>query len=101
MEEYDLILEEQDGKCGCCGKPFKNGVTPHIDHEHSIGGAGHLRGIVHPYCNINLIGRLKDHAVAQALANYLLNPPAVRVLGMRIAPGRPKKKRLPRKRKRD
>lgn len=96
QEDYERILEEQGGVCGCCGKPFKENQTPHIDHEHG----GHVRGIVHPYCNTRLIGRLKDSALAQRLADYLSNPPAVRALGPVIAPGRPKKKRQPRKRTR-
>lgn len=92
---YQAILQEQGGKCGCCGKPF-TAATPHIDHEHG----GHVRGIVHAYCNTRLIGRLKSPELAQRLANYLLEPPAVRALGPVIAPGRPKKKRSPRKRTR-
>ncbi len=90
MEEYDQIMSEQKGVCGCCGDPFKPGQTPHIDHEHGK----HIRGIVHPFCNTRLIGRLRSWERAQKLADYLRDPPAVRALGgERIAPGRPKKKR--------
>lgn len=88
--QYLAILEQQDFKCGCCGKPFKEGKTPHVDHEHG----GHVRGIVCAYCNTRLIGRLKSHDMAQRLADYLREPPAVQALGFPvIAPGRPKKKR--------
>lgn len=94
MEEYGLILAHQGGRCGCCGKPFKQGKTPHIDHEHG----GHVRGIVCPYCNTRLIGRLKSADLAQRLANYLTSPPAVQALGQPvIAPGRPPKKRRKRR----
>lgn len=91
VDEYNLILTHQGNVCGCCGKPFKEGQTPHVDHEHG----GPVRGIVHPYCNTRLIGRLKDADLAQRLANYLLNPPAVEALGgsARVAPGRPRKRR--------
>ena len=95
-EDYERILLQQGYRCGCCGKPFKEGKTPHIDHEHG----GHVRGIVCPYCNTRLIGRLKSHELAQRLADYLLNPPAVEALGAKVvAPGRPPKKRKPRKKR--
>lgn len=94
MSDYEAIMQQQGNVCGCCGKPFKEGQTPHVDHEHG----GPVRGIVHPYCNTRLIGRLKSAELAQRLANYLLHPPAVLALGgPRIAPGRPPKKRRKRK----
>ena len=106
MEDYHKIWEFQEGRCPICGcelmdeSDIKNSVPekkkPHIDHEHG----GHVRGLVNAYCNTRLIGRLKDHQKAQNLAEYLLNPPAVQALGRKvIAPGRPKKKRQPRKRR--
>lgn len=95
LADYDAILTYQRGLCGCCGKPFTPGSTPHIDHEHG----GHVRGIVHAYCNTRLIGRLKSAELAQRLANYLTNPPAVGALGREvIAPGRPAKRRRSRRR---
>lgn len=95
VEEYDTILAHQGGLCGLCRKPFKEGKTPHIDHEHG----GHVRGIVCAYCNTRLIGRLKQHDLAQKLADYLREPPAVTALGRPvIAPGRPPKKRKRRRR---
>lgn len=94
MKDYATILESQGHVCGLCGKPFKEGKTPHVDHEHG----GHVRGIVCAYCNTRLIGRLKQHELAQRLADYLREPPAIRALGRPvIAPGRPAKKRRRRK----
>ncbi|WP_425457712.1 endonuclease domain-containing protein [Catellatospora sichuanensis] len=96
LAQYEQIIAYQGGVCGCCGKPFKQGQTPHIDHEHG----GHVRGVVHAYCNTRLIGRLKDAALAQRLADYLTNPPAVGALGgYVVAPGRPPKKRRTRRRR--
>lgn len=93
--EYEAIMYYQGHRCGCCGKPFKEGKTPHIDHEHG----GHVRGIVCAYCNTRLIGRLKSHELAQRLSDYLREPPAVAALGRPvIAPGRPATKRRKRKR---
>lgn len=90
MAQYETILEHQGHVCGCCGKPFKPGSVPHIDHEHG----GHVRGLVHAYCNTRLIGRLKSPELAQRLADYLTHPPAVVALGGPvIAPGRKPKRR--------
>ena len=96
QEEYGEILELQKGVCGLCMKPFKEGQTPHIDHEHG----GPVRGIVHPYCNVRLLHRLKSWEIAYRVYEYLRFPPAAGVVGRRKAPGRPKKKRQPRKRPR-
>lgn len=97
LEEYDTILEYQEDKCSICGHRPKPGVVLHIDHEHR----GPVRGLLCGYCNRNVVGRLKDHEVAQRVADYLRDPPAIRALGREVvAPGRPKKKRQPRKRER-
>lgn len=97
MEEYDIILQFQDGRCAICRKEPKAGTVLHIDHEHG----GHNRGLLCGYCNTRLVGRLKNHDLAQRLADYLRDPPAVRALGRKIvAAGRPKRARQPRKRKR-
>lgn len=96
LEEYDTILEYQDGKCAICQQPPKPGKVLHIDHEHG----GSVRGLLCGYCNTRLVGRLKDHVKAQRLADYLRSPSAVHALGKEvIAPGRPKKKRTRRGRK--
>ena len=90
LAQYDRILEFQGGVCGCCGEPFREGETPHIDHEHGA----HVRGLVHSYCNTRLIGRLKSWQRAQRLADYLREPPAVKALGEAVqAPGRPARNR--------
>ncbi|MFC3504428.1 endonuclease VII domain-containing protein [Micromonospora krabiensis] len=105
LAEWDRILEEQGGGCGICErkprtKPDGSEEVFHLDHEHANGQAGPVRGILCPYCNTRLIGRLKDHTKAQKMADYLREPPATRALGRTvIAPGRPKKKRQPRRRR--
>lgn len=101
MEEWEQIWEEQGRVCAICKRPPRKDEAFHIDHEHQEGKAGPLRGIVCAYDNTRIIGRLKSHERAQALADYLLDPPAKRALGKQVwSPGRPKKKRQPRKRKR-
>lgn len=97
MEEWDQIWEFQGKRCPITGRTPRPKEVFHVDHEH--GGA--VRGIVSPYANTRLIVRLKDHETAQRLADYLRNPPATAALGRQvIAPGRPKKKRQPRRRAR-
>ncbi|MEV6638061.1 endonuclease domain-containing protein [Actinoplanes sp. NPDC051470] len=90
LEQFDQILAYQGGVCGVCKRPFREGETPHIDHEHGA----HVRGLVHAYCNTRLIGRLKSWEMAQNLADYLKEPPAVKALGSAVvAPGRTPRKR--------
>jgi len=97
LEEYDQILEFQGGGCAICSKVPTEGKPLHIDHEHG----GSVRGLLCAYCNTRLVGRLKEHGKAQRLADYLREPPAHRALGrVVVAPGRPPRKRQPRKRKR-
>lgn len=100
MDQWDDIWAEQDGRCGLCRRTPRANETFHLDHEHTEKGAGRCRGILCPYCNVRLVGRLKSHERAQQLADYLRDPPAVRAVGEVIAPGRPPKKRQPRKRPR-
>lgn len=100
QDEWQLIWDEQGRVCAICGRAPREKEVFHIDHEHNAGQSGPVRGIVCPYDNTRIIGRLKSHERAQALADYLREPPAYRALGREvIAPGRPKKNR-PRKRKR-
>lgn len=100
MEEWDTIFEAQGRVCAICKRAPKPGETFHLDHEHQGGPSGPVRGIVCPFDNTRTIGRLKSHERAQALADYLRDPPAQRALGrIVIAPGRPKKKRAKRRRK--
>lgn len=94
-EQYTAIWDAQGGLCPVTGRDLAAGATPHIDHDHVTGV---VRGIVTAYANTRLIGRLRSHETAQALADYLREPPAVRALGCQvIAPGRPPKKRRRRK----
>lgn len=91
---YHRIIEHQKGLCGLCHEPFKEGQTPHIDHDHKTG---YVRGVVHAYCNTRLLHRLRYWETAQKVADYLRRPPAVAALGPVVAPGRPPKKRKKRR----
>lgn len=101
LEDWEAIWEEQGRVCAICKRKPKENETFHLDHEHSNGQSGPVRGIVCPYDNTRIIGRLKSPERAQALADYLRDAPAPRALGrVVIAPGRPRRKRQPRKKKR-
>ncbi len=100
LEEYDKILEAQDGRCAICRRPPKGGKSLAVDHAHRDGRAGPVRGLLCFLCNRRVVGARSDEVILR-MAEYVNNPPAVAALGEeRIAPGRPPKKRQPRKRKR-
>src|SRR5690606_17029751 len=100
LEQYDIILEEQGGRCGICRRVPKPGKSLAVDHAHRDGRSGPVRGLLCYLCNRRLLGARSDEIIL-AMAAYVSDPPAVRALGVEIiAPGRPVKKRQPRKRKR-
>lgn len=76
------LLELQQACCAVCGQPFdsaKKGGGYHRDHDHHSGKA---RGLLCFRCNVieGLIRRLGiEHTeYLRRLADYLLNPPALR-----------------------
>lgn len=94
--EYDLILAEQNGRCGICKRPPKSGKSLAVDHRHLDGPAGPVTGLLCFVCNKRFLGARKEEIIV-AMYEYITNPPAERALGRTvIAPGRPKKKRKPR-----
>jgi hypothetical protein len=102
LADWRVIFAAQGWVCAICKRAPRTGETFHVDHEHTKGQTGRVRGILCNYCNTRLIGRLKDHAMAQNMADYLRDPPAIRALGREvIAPGRPKKRRSSTKRPRN
>ena len=78
-----------------CGK---KGVTRalHVEHDHKTQ---EIRGLACPSCNSGL-SKFKDNPefLARA-ASYLIDPPARRVLGERIAKNPPKRRRRRRRKK--
>lgn len=95
LEEYNSILEFQGGGCGICGRPPKPGKSLAVDHDHTTG---YIRGLLCFLCNKRILGARTAEVLVKTAA-YVTDPPASRALGRRvIAPGRPKKKRQPRRR---
>lgn len=88
--EYLAVLEHQGGRCAICCKPPGN-VNLAVDHDHRTGV---IRGLLCSACNYQVLGRRdKDPGLFQRAHDYLVDPPAVIVLGPREAPSRPKKRR--------
>lgn len=98
LEEYDAILTYQHGGCGICGRPPKENKSLAVDHDHQ---SGVVRGLLCFFCNKRVLGARNAEVLVKTAA-YVTDPPAVRALGREVvAPGRPKKKRQPRKRPRN
>jgi hypothetical protein len=64
-EEFDRILERQEGKCGICRREMKR---IYVDHDHATGLA---RGFLCPACNTILGLALDQKDRLQAAIDYL------------------------------
>lgn len=82
-EEYEALRQDQHGLCAICG-PWtgRRGVTRSlsVDHDHRTG---EVRGLLCRTCN-DIIGLWRDNPnVFKRALEYLVNPPARRVLAPR------------------
>jgi len=69
VEDYDLMLEQQNGKCAICKSEEPKGKRFSVDHNHKTG---EVRGLLCNPCNM-AIGLLKDSPKALKTAReYLL-----------------------------
>ncbi len=64
-EQYRYLLEQQAGRCRCCGDWL---TAPHVDHQHADGV---IRGLLCKDCNLAAGLVLDDPQRALALAHYL------------------------------
>lgn len=74
LEQYNIMLEEQDGVCAICGNPetaISRWGTPlslAVDHCHETG---RVRGLLCRNCNVTL-GRAGDNVeLLRSMADYL------------------------------
>jgi hypothetical protein len=68
IDEYDAMLERQNGVCAACGGTSTDGRRLSVDHEHTTK---RVRGLLCNHCN-RAVGYLRDDPVAAAaLAEYL------------------------------
>jgi hypothetical protein len=67
-EWYDAQLAAQGGGCAICGRPPRDDISLHVDHNHATGA---LRRLLCFLCN-NLLGDAADDAGRlRAAADYL------------------------------
>src|SRR5690606_10436581 len=78
--EYDELIEAQGGVCAICKQSRKYRLN--LDHSHKTGI---LRGGCCRLCNGRLLTAARDNPeILRAAADYLENPPAVQILGVRL-----------------
>ncbi|WP_211240492.1 endonuclease domain-containing protein [Haloglycomyces albus] len=88
--EYDRLLLAQGGVCAICGGQRHYRLD--VDHDHTTGL---IRGLCCRNCNRVLLARgMRNRPeIGRHAADYLDNPPALRVLGQRWHADRPKEGR--------
>lgn len=77
LEEYNALLEKQDGACAICGtkatgvqEPGKREHSMYVDHNHATGA---VRGLLCSRCNFGL-GHFRDNPqLLLKAAEYLTN----------------------------
>ena len=68
VEQYDEMLEAQGGGCCICGRPPREDISLHVDHDHSTG---EIRGILCFRCNNALADFQDDQQLLAKAAAYL------------------------------
>ncbi|AMS02685.1 endonuclease VII [Gordonia phage Yvonnetastic] len=87
LSEYEEILAHQGGKCAICQRATGKSRRLSVDHKHEKDGGGYIRGLLCGPCNRDVLGHLRDNVEAlQRAIDYLTNPPAVEVIGVRYVP---------------
>lgn len=80
--EYFNILEAQGTVCAICKKPPFNKRLA-VDHSHN---SGIIRGLLCFPCNNRVLASARDDSqLLRRAAEYIDNPPAVEVIGERVA----------------
>lgn len=79
-DEYELMLACQEDRCYLCRRlPRKTALA--VDHNHKTG---EIRGLLCRVCNHRMLGAAKeDPALLRKAADYLEDPPAKEVFGVR------------------
>jgi hypothetical protein len=68
LEQYDTMLEAQGGGCFICGRPPREDISLHVDHDHSTGK---VRGILCFCCNNALADFQEDPELLKKAASYV------------------------------
>ncbi|QDK03498.1 endonuclease VII [Mycobacterium phage Lucyedi] len=83
-EEYWQIYEFQGGRCYICQRANGKFKRLSVDHDHKTGI---VRGLLCTMCNKYTLGWARDCIeFFERAIDYLRKPPAVQVIGERIAP---------------
>jgi hypothetical protein len=69
IEQYDAMLEAQGGGCFICGRPPRDDISLHVDHDHSTG---EVRGILCFCCNNALADFHEDRQLLAKAIGYLM-----------------------------
>jgi hypothetical protein len=70
IEQYDAMLEAQGGGCFICGRPPREDISLHVDHDHSTGK---VRGILCFCCNNALADFQEDLELLRKAMAYLIS----------------------------
>ena len=68
IEQYDAMLLAQGGGCFICGRPPREDISLHVDHDHSTGK---VRGILCFCCNNALADFHEDPEFLKKAASYV------------------------------
>ena len=68
IEQYDAMLAAQGGGCFICGRPPREDISLHVDHDHSTG---RVRGILCFCCNNALADLQEDPQLLTRAMTYL------------------------------
>ncbi|MGI8809928.1 MAG: endonuclease VII domain-containing protein [Acidimicrobiales bacterium] len=68
IEQYDAMLDAQGGGCCICGRPPREDISLHVDHDHSTGK---VRGILCFCCNNALADFGEDPELLKKAASYV------------------------------
>ncbi len=71
-EQYDILFDEQGGRCAICGTntPGAGKKYLSVDHNHKTGA---VRGLLCYKCNLGIGYLTDDYWVVQKAADYLLD----------------------------
>lgn len=97
LAEWEALFEYQGGVCAICGNPPGTRAL-HTEHEHKTGL---VRGLACFFCNAQILRQRVTPELLRRAADYLEDPPAVRLFGERFGPlGRITTKKRRRRRRR-
>lgn len=83
-DEYWAIYEYQNKRCYICERATGARKRLSVDHCHDTGI---VRGLLCQRCNRDILGHLRDDIAAfERAIEYLVEPPALHVIGSRIVP---------------